>query len=161
DAVFEYLPAAKTARMLVMLAEKSERGQKITAGDVLEIVVSFVDDVQTLMPGLQAGKAFYVARQAAKEAAKKAAGQAIGKLGKDASAKEVAAALRKAAEDAGKSTLEAKALRATANAIEKKGMAAFQKSGGCFAAGMPLLTPDGARAVEDFRPGDLILSRSE
>ncbi len=31
----------------------------------------------------------------------------------------------------------------------------------CFVAGTPLMTPTGARAVESFRPGDLILSRSE
>jgi hypothetical protein len=31
----------------------------------------------------------------------------------------------------------------------------------CFVAGTPLLTPDGAKAIEDFRPGDLVLSRNE
>jgi hypothetical protein len=31
----------------------------------------------------------------------------------------------------------------------------------CFAAGTPLLTPDGDRPIEQFRPGHLILSRSE
>jgi hypothetical protein len=31
----------------------------------------------------------------------------------------------------------------------------------CFAAGTPLRTPDGAKAIEDFRPGDLVLSRDE
>jgi hypothetical protein len=31
----------------------------------------------------------------------------------------------------------------------------------CFAAGTPLRTPDGAKAIEAFRPGDLILSRDE
>jgi hypothetical protein len=31
----------------------------------------------------------------------------------------------------------------------------------CFAAGTPLLTPTGAKAVEEFRRGDVILSRSE
>ncbi len=31
----------------------------------------------------------------------------------------------------------------------------------CFAAGTPLLTPDGDRRIERFRPGDYVLSRSE
>ncbi len=31
----------------------------------------------------------------------------------------------------------------------------------CFTAGTPLLTPEGERRIEEFRPGDLILSRSE
>jgi RHS repeat-associated protein len=31
----------------------------------------------------------------------------------------------------------------------------------CFAAGTPFLTPDGHKRIEDFKPGDLILSRSE
>jgi hypothetical protein len=31
----------------------------------------------------------------------------------------------------------------------------------CFAAGTPLLTPEGARPVEELRPGDQVLSRSE
>src|SRR5262249_14855381 len=31
----------------------------------------------------------------------------------------------------------------------------------CFAAGTPLLTPMGEKWVEDFKPGDLVLSRSE
>jgi hypothetical protein len=31
----------------------------------------------------------------------------------------------------------------------------------CFAAGTPLLTPDGSKYIEDFRIGDLILSRDE
>ncbi len=31
----------------------------------------------------------------------------------------------------------------------------------CFVAGTPLLTPDGARPIEEFQPGDEILSRSE
>ena len=42
----------------------------------------------------------------------------------------------------------------------KKDMA--QPSGpNCFAAGTPLLTPSGAKPIEQFRPGDLVLSRSE
>ncbi len=35
------------------------------------------------------------------------------------------------------------------------------KGGNCFAAGTPLLTPSGEKAIELFRTGDLILSRSE
>jgi hypothetical protein len=31
----------------------------------------------------------------------------------------------------------------------------------CFPAGVPLLTPEGAKNIEDFRPGDLLLSRDE
>ena len=31
----------------------------------------------------------------------------------------------------------------------------------CFAAGVPLRTPDGSKPVEDFREGDLVLSRDE
>jgi hypothetical protein len=31
----------------------------------------------------------------------------------------------------------------------------------CFAAGTPLLTPDGSKPIEDFRAGDLLLSASE
>ena len=31
----------------------------------------------------------------------------------------------------------------------------------CFVAGTPLLTPEGSKAIEEFQPGDLILSRSE
>jgi hypothetical protein len=31
----------------------------------------------------------------------------------------------------------------------------------CFVAGTPLLTPDGEKRIEEFRPGDLILSRAE
>jgi RHS repeat-associated protein len=31
----------------------------------------------------------------------------------------------------------------------------------CFVAGTPLLTPDGAKPIEEFRAGDLILSRAE
>jgi hypothetical protein len=33
--------------------------------------------------------------------------------------------------------------------------------GACFAAGTPLLTPGGAKPIEQFRPGDLVLSRAE
>nr|WP_303652681.1 polymorphic toxin-type HINT domain-containing protein [Paludisphaera mucosa] len=33
--------------------------------------------------------------------------------------------------------------------------------GGCFAAGTPLLTPEGEKRVEDFRPGDWVLSAPE
>jgi hypothetical protein len=32
---------------------------------------------------------------------------------------------------------------------------------GCFGAGTPLLTPEGSKPIEQFRPGDLILSRDE
>ncbi len=42
--------------------------------------------------------------------------------------------------------------------------AAFQQAfnkGNCFAAGTPLLTPDGTRCIDELRPGDLLLSRSE
>jgi Hint domain len=38
-------------------------------------------------------------------------------------------------------------------------LAAFSKS--CFAAGTPLLTPEGARPIEDVRVGSLVLSRDE
>ncbi len=31
----------------------------------------------------------------------------------------------------------------------------------CFAAGTPLLTPDGSRPIEQFKPGDFVLARSE
>ena len=31
----------------------------------------------------------------------------------------------------------------------------------CFAAGTPLRTPDGSKPIEQFKPGDLVLSRSE
>jgi hypothetical protein len=31
----------------------------------------------------------------------------------------------------------------------------------CFAAGTPLLTPEGSKPIEQFRPGDLVLSRDE
>jgi RHS repeat-associated protein len=31
----------------------------------------------------------------------------------------------------------------------------------CFAAGTPLLTPDGSKLIEEIRPGDLVLSRDE
>src|SRR5205807_614531 len=31
----------------------------------------------------------------------------------------------------------------------------------CFAAGTPLLTPEGSKPIEEFRVGDLVLSRSE
>jgi hypothetical protein len=33
--------------------------------------------------------------------------------------------------------------------------------GACFAAGTPLLTPDGHKSIEDFKPGDWILSAPE
>src|SRR5262249_1368264 len=35
------------------------------------------------------------------------------------------------------------------------------RSGACFVKGTPLLTPAGARPVEQFRPGDAILSQPE
>jgi len=35
------------------------------------------------------------------------------------------------------------------------------QSRACFAAGTPLLTPDGERVIEQFRPGHLVVSRSE
>ncbi len=38
-------------------------------------------------------------------------------------------------------------------------LAQFLKA--CFAAGTPLLTPDGSKPIEDFRVGDWVLSRSE
>jgi hypothetical protein len=38
-------------------------------------------------------------------------------------------------------------------------LAGFWRS--CFAAGTPLLTPDGDQSIERFRPGDLILARAE
>ncbi len=31
-------------------------------------------------------------------------------------------------------------------------------SGGCFAAGTPILTPDGSKLIEDIRPGDLVIT---
>ena len=31
----------------------------------------------------------------------------------------------------------------------------------CFAAGTPLLTPDGSKYIQDFQVGDLILSRNK
>ena len=43
---------------------------------------------------------------------------------------------------------------------QSKVQAAPGKSG-CFVAGTPFLTPDGEKAVEQFRPGDHILSRPE
>jgi hypothetical protein len=39
------------------------------------------------------------------------------------------------------------------------GLYKFQQA--CFAAGMPLRTPEGSKPIEQFRVGDLILSRSE
>ena len=33
--------------------------------------------------------------------------------------------------------------------------------GTCFAAGTPLLTPEGSKRIEDFEVSDLLLSRSE
>ena len=44
-------------------------------------------------------------------------------------------------------------------ACEVSGKALYGTS--CFAAGTPILAPGGARPVEDFRPGDLVLSRGE
>ncbi len=41
------------------------------------------------------------------------------------------------------------------------GAASMWRNRVCFVAGTPLLTPDGAKAIEDFRPGDLLLSRDE
>jgi Pretoxin HINT domain len=42
------------------------------------------------------------------------------------------------------------------------GVANFaQLSGACFAAGTPLLTPDGSKPIDDFEVGDLVLSRDE
>jgi hypothetical protein len=38
-------------------------------------------------------------------------------------------------------------------------LALFIKS--CFAAGTPLLTPEGSKPIEDFKPGDLVLSAPE
>jgi large repetitive protein len=35
------------------------------------------------------------------------------------------------------------------------------RGGACFAAGTPLLTPDGSRPIEQFRPGDWVLARPE
>jgi hypothetical protein len=40
-------------------------------------------------------------------------------------------------------------------------MASYRLSKVCFAAGTPLLTPDGHKNIENFKVGDLILSRSE
>lgn len=34
-------------------------------------------------------------------------------------------------------------------------------TGACFAAGTPLLTPEGSKAIEQFKAGDLVLSRDE
>jgi len=39
--------------------------------------------------------------------------------------------------------------------------AARRSLGGCFAAGTPLLTPEGWKAIEDFRSGEQLLSRLE
>jgi RHS repeat-associated protein len=36
-----------------------------------------------------------------------------------------------------------------------------QRRGACFAAGTPLLTPGGSKPIEQFREGDLVLSRDE
>ncbi len=45
------------------------------------------------------------------------------------------------------------------NQIRKKGLWGYLKS--CFAAGTPLRTPEGSKAIEEFQPGDLILARDE
>jgi hypothetical protein len=41
------------------------------------------------------------------------------------------------------------------------GLAKMLKVPVCFASGTPLLTPDGSKPIEEFRPGDAVLSRSE
>lgn len=48
---------------------------------------------------------------------------------------------------------------ATAAKGERYSLSVFENS--CFVAGTPLLTPDGEKVIEQFRPGDLVLSRSE
>jgi hypothetical protein len=53
---------------------------------------------------------------------------------------------------------QAKALD-TATKGGRYSLSVFENS--CFVAGMPLQTPEGEKAIELFRPGDLILSRSE
>jgi hypothetical protein len=50
-------------------------------------------------------------------------------------------------------------LAGMAKQMGKEGFINFFKS--CFAAGTPLLTPSGHKLVEDFRPGDLLLSAPE
>ena len=48
----------------------------------------------------------------------------------------------------------------THEAVQNQPVAA-QEDTNCFAAGMPLLTPDGGKLIETFQAGDRILSRSE
>jgi hypothetical protein len=45
-------------------------------------------------------------------------------------------------------------------AAAQRALEALNKAA-CFVAGTPLLTPTGAKAIELFKPGDLVLSRSE
>jgi len=45
--------------------------------------------------------------------------------------------------------------------IAQAGANTYQFFQSCFAAGTPLLTPTGSKPIEEFRPGDLLLSRSE
>jgi hypothetical protein len=47
----------------------------------------------------------------------------------------------------------------TLSSSDVLGQDAFHRS--CFAAGTPLLTPEGSKPIEEFRPGGLLLSRSE
>jgi hypothetical protein len=50
---------------------------------------------------------------------------------------------------------------ATRSALLRRQAAQAAGRGGCFVGGTPLLTPTGAKAIERFEPGDLVLSRSE
>src|SRR5262249_19836875 len=52
-----------------------------------------------------------------------------------------------------------RSLGETIGQIQQRGLLGFLKA--CFAAGTPLRTPEGSKPIEAFRPGDMILSRSE
>lgn len=45
--------------------------------------------------------------------------------------------------------------------LGQAGFDLYSASQSCFVAGTPLLTPDGAKPIEQFVPGDLVLSRNE
>src|SRR5262249_28611248 len=90
----------------------------------------------------------------------KGGGRVLGKVGLKVSGR---ALLRAAEKHAAREVVKKCLTGAGLPKIAKRAMPVvnFLLGRACFAAGTPLLTPDGSKPIEQFRPGDLVLSRSE
>ena len=81
--------------------------------------------------------------------------------GEKVSGRNVVSATKGAADMAENGLTVGNAHQVAGSVVSLAGNASALKNGGCFAAGTPLLIPGGSRRIEDFRPGDWVLSLPE